>query len=299
MMLATVSLLLAAVPDTRSCDSISPRAYATPCRSPSSRSAARQRAGVRRRGGRRQRPAHERPVRTAGAPRHGRPATSGAEIRYEDWRLLKSDFIVVGRVEPDAVSLRTAQRTDRCLAADAAPAVQREGAQGRGASHRRPGVRGASRESQARSPRASPTSRWMASRRRNATVCSLRTRTVSAAHGSGIARADHVARLVAGWSEPCVRVLRGQGLRRSMCRRWPRVNADGCRQGPASTARPPGRRTAAGSRLRFPAMATSTSTRSNSPLRSSRASPPTTRSIPEAECRRRPEPVLQSIRPGW
>jgi len=30
--------------------------------------------------------------------------TSGAEIRYEDWRLLKSDFIVVGRVEPDAVS---------------------------------------------------------------------------------------------------------------------------------------------------------------------------------------------------
>ncbi len=30
--------------------------------------------------------------------------TTGAEIRYEDWRLLKSDFIVVGRVEPDAVS---------------------------------------------------------------------------------------------------------------------------------------------------------------------------------------------------
>jgi len=27
--------------------------------------------------------------------------TSGAEIRYEDWRLLRSDFIVVGRVEPD------------------------------------------------------------------------------------------------------------------------------------------------------------------------------------------------------
>jgi TolB protein len=30
--------------------------------------------------------------------------TSGAEIRFEDWRLLKSDFIVVGRVEPDGVS---------------------------------------------------------------------------------------------------------------------------------------------------------------------------------------------------
>ena len=27
--------------------------------------------------------------------------TSGAEIRFQDWRLLKSDFIVVGRVEPD------------------------------------------------------------------------------------------------------------------------------------------------------------------------------------------------------
>ena len=31
--------------------------------------------------------------------------TSGAEIRYEDWRLLRSDFIVVGRVEPDAAGL--------------------------------------------------------------------------------------------------------------------------------------------------------------------------------------------------
>ena len=30
--------------------------------------------------------------------------TTGAEIRYEDWRLLKSDFIVVGRVEADGVS---------------------------------------------------------------------------------------------------------------------------------------------------------------------------------------------------
>ncbi len=31
--------------------------------------------------------------------------TSGAEIRFEDWRLLKSDFIVVGRVEPDGERL--------------------------------------------------------------------------------------------------------------------------------------------------------------------------------------------------
>jgi len=31
--------------------------------------------------------------------------TSGAEIRYEDWRLLRSDFIVVGRVEPDGSAL--------------------------------------------------------------------------------------------------------------------------------------------------------------------------------------------------
>ncbi|HEX6572381.1 MAG TPA: Tol-Pal system beta propeller repeat protein TolB [Steroidobacteraceae bacterium] len=31
--------------------------------------------------------------------------TTGAAIRFEDWRLLRSDFIVVGRVEPDAVGL--------------------------------------------------------------------------------------------------------------------------------------------------------------------------------------------------
>ena len=30
--------------------------------------------------------------------------TSGSEIRFEDWRLLRADFIVVGRVEADAVS---------------------------------------------------------------------------------------------------------------------------------------------------------------------------------------------------
>lgn len=31
--------------------------------------------------------------------------TSGAEIRFEDWRLLKSDFVVVGRVELDGAGL--------------------------------------------------------------------------------------------------------------------------------------------------------------------------------------------------
>jgi TolB protein len=31
--------------------------------------------------------------------------TTGTQIRFEDWRLLKSDFIVVGRVEPDASGL--------------------------------------------------------------------------------------------------------------------------------------------------------------------------------------------------
>lgn len=31
--------------------------------------------------------------------------TAGAAIRFEDWRLLRSDFIVVGRVEPDAAGL--------------------------------------------------------------------------------------------------------------------------------------------------------------------------------------------------
>jgi TolB protein len=31
--------------------------------------------------------------------------TAGAEIRFEDWRLLRADFIVVGTVEPDAAGL--------------------------------------------------------------------------------------------------------------------------------------------------------------------------------------------------
>ena len=31
--------------------------------------------------------------------------TTGAAIRFEDWRLLRSDFIVVGRVEPDAAGI--------------------------------------------------------------------------------------------------------------------------------------------------------------------------------------------------
>jgi TolB protein len=31
--------------------------------------------------------------------------TSGTQIRFEDWRLLKSDFVVVGRVEPDGAGL--------------------------------------------------------------------------------------------------------------------------------------------------------------------------------------------------
>ncbi|HXW09536.1 MAG TPA: Tol-Pal system beta propeller repeat protein TolB [Steroidobacteraceae bacterium] len=31
--------------------------------------------------------------------------TTGAAIRFEDWRLLRADFIVVGRVEPDATGL--------------------------------------------------------------------------------------------------------------------------------------------------------------------------------------------------
>jgi len=31
--------------------------------------------------------------------------TRGAQVRFEDWRLLKSDFLVIGRVEPDANGL--------------------------------------------------------------------------------------------------------------------------------------------------------------------------------------------------
>jgi TolB protein len=52
--------------------------------------------------------------------------TAGAEIRYEDWRLLKSDFIVVGRVEPDGVSFELHNvRTGASLLAQRLPASQK------------------------------------------------------------------------------------------------------------------------------------------------------------------------------
>ncbi len=54
--------------------------------------------------------------------------TAGADIRFEDWRLLKSDFIVVGRVEPDRGPLRAAQRAHRRVTARAAAAVLGEAA---------------------------------------------------------------------------------------------------------------------------------------------------------------------------
>jgi len=52
--------------------------------------------------------------------------TAGAEIRYEDWRLLKSDFIVVGRVEPDAVSFELHNvRTGASLLAQRLPSSEK------------------------------------------------------------------------------------------------------------------------------------------------------------------------------
>jgi len=56
--------------------------------------------------------------------------TSGAEIRYEDWRLLKSDFIVVGRVEPDGSGLAVSfelhnVRTGASLLAQRLPSTER------------------------------------------------------------------------------------------------------------------------------------------------------------------------------
>jgi TolB protein len=54
-----------------------------------------------------------------------RPA-AGAEIRYEDWRLLKSDFIVVGRVEPDGVSFELHNvRTGSSLLAQRLPSSEK------------------------------------------------------------------------------------------------------------------------------------------------------------------------------
>ncbi len=50
--------------------------------------------------------------------------TTGAEIRYEDWRLLKSDFIVVGRVEADGVSFELHNvRTGASLLAQRLPST--------------------------------------------------------------------------------------------------------------------------------------------------------------------------------
>jgi TolB protein len=56
--------------------------------------------------------------------------TRGAEIRFEDWRLLKSDFIVVGRVEPDASGLTVGfelfnVRTGASLLAQRLPSTER------------------------------------------------------------------------------------------------------------------------------------------------------------------------------
>lgn len=56
--------------------------------------------------------------------------TSGAEIRFEDWRLLKSDFIVVGRVEPDGAGLVVTfelhnVRTGASLLAQRLPSTER------------------------------------------------------------------------------------------------------------------------------------------------------------------------------
>jgi TolB protein len=58
-----------------------------------------------------------------------RPA-SGAEIRFEDWRLLRADFIVVGRVEPDASGLVVSYelfnvRTGASLLGERLPSTER------------------------------------------------------------------------------------------------------------------------------------------------------------------------------
>ncbi|MCM2312579.1 MAG: Tol-Pal system protein TolB, partial [Steroidobacteraceae bacterium] len=56
--------------------------------------------------------------------------TSGGEIRFDDWRLLKSDFIVVGRVEPDGAGLAVSfelhnVRTGASLLAQRLPSTEK------------------------------------------------------------------------------------------------------------------------------------------------------------------------------
>jgi TolB protein len=56
--------------------------------------------------------------------------TSGDELRFEDWRLLKSDFIVVGRVQPDSAGLAVSfelhnVRTGASLLAQRLPATEK------------------------------------------------------------------------------------------------------------------------------------------------------------------------------
>ena len=115
-------------------------------------------------GRRRERPAAERPLQAARACAtwSTRP-TTGAAIRFEDWRLLRSDFIVVGRVEPDARGprrhVRTLQRADRPAAAEPAPGHDRARPARDGAPRSPTSCSSASPAFPARSRRASPTCR--------------------------------------------------------------------------------------------------------------------------------------------
>ncbi len=201
--------------------------------------------------------------------------TNGAAIRFQDWRLLKSDFIVVGRVEPDAAGQSVTfelfnVQTGQPLLTQSIPTNERGPARER-APHRRRRLRAADRHSgrvldarrlrRGRGQGAGPA--LQADRRR----CGR----IRAAQRDGLVRADHVAGLVAGRAEPGVRVVRGQGvshLRAAAC--------DGRAQARLGALRHQRRaglvsRRHSASRSRSLAMAISTSTRSNSPRRRSAA----------------------------
>jgi TolB protein len=196
--------------------------------------------------------------------------TSGAEIRFQDWRLLKSDFIVVGRVEPDGAGSAVAfelfnVQTGQSLLAQRLPV----GTRGlRATSHqiadmvfeRLTGIPGAfsTRIAYVTVEGRPPSQRY---RLVVADADGFSPRTVTES-------AEPI--MSPAWSPDGTRlayVSFESKLSAIICSGSPRAHADAYRPAPASTARRPFHRMDASSQSPFRAMATWTSTRSTWPRR--------------------------------
>ena len=140
----------------------------------------------------------------------------GDPIRFADWRLLKTDYLVVGRVENQgtdtAVTVRTPQRGDRSAPARRiAVGTQQVLAHDR-ASRRRPHLRAAHGN-----PRCVRHAHRVRRGRWQATVAALpahggRRGRLRGGENRRVERAVDVARLVARRTHARVRVIRGQSV---------------------------------------------------------------------------------------